>query len=95
MKQSSKGLKLASVAPLRPVRNGSAPATRSPTARPADFIRVDGRRLTIEGADEIELVCGKASIILRRNGRIIIRGAQVETSAQGLNRIKGGSVKIN
>jgi hypothetical protein len=57
--------------------------------------RVDGRRVEIEGRDEIVLRCGEASITLRRNGRVVIRGIQVETRAAGLNRIKGGSVSIN
>jgi hypothetical protein len=57
--------------------------------------RVDGRRVEIEGRDEIVLRCGEASITLRRNGRVLIRGVQVETRASGVNRIKGGSVAIN
>jgi Domain of unknown function (DUF6484) len=57
--------------------------------------RVDGRRVEIEGRDEIVLRCGEASITLRRNGRVVIRGVQVETRASGVNRIKGGSVAIN
>jgi Domain of unknown function (DUF6484) len=57
--------------------------------------RVDGRRVEIEGRDEIVLRCGEASITLRRNGRVVICGIQVETRAKGVNRIKGGSVAIN
>jgi uncharacterized protein DUF6484 len=56
---------------------------------------VDGRRVAIEGADEVVLRCGDASITLRRNGKVIVRGLYVETHAAGTNRIKGGSVKIN
>jgi hypothetical protein len=63
--------------------------------RDAVEARVDGRRVEIEGRDEIVLKCGEASITLRRNGRVVIRGAQVETRAAGLNRIRGGSVAIN
>jgi hypothetical protein len=57
--------------------------------------KVDGRRVELEGRDEIVLRCGPASITLRRNGRVVIRGAEVETRASGVNRIKGGSVSIN
>jgi hypothetical protein len=57
--------------------------------------RVDGRRVQIEAEDEIELRCGEASITLRRNGRVVIRGAYVETRSRGVNRIKGGAVQIN
>ena len=62
----------------------------------APEIRVlDGKRVRIEGADEIVLECGKASITLRRNGKIVIRGAYVETHSEGTNRIKGAQVKLN
>jgi hypothetical protein len=57
--------------------------------------RVDGRRVEIEAADEIVLRCGQASIVLRRNGRVVIRGTYVETRSRGVNRVKGGSVEIN
>jgi hypothetical protein len=67
---------------------------QDPTAVP-DVARVDGRRVVLEGKDEIELRCGAASITLRRNGRIVIRGVDVETRAKGRNRIRGGSVAIN
>jgi hypothetical protein len=55
----------------------------------------DGRRLVIKGREEVVLVCGDASITLRRDGKVVIRGAHVETDATGVNRIKGGAVKIN
>jgi hypothetical protein len=57
--------------------------------------RVDGRRVELDGRDEIVLRCGEASITLRRNGRVMIRGVRVETRARGVNRIKGGAVEIN
>ena len=56
---------------------------------------VDGQRVVLDGRDEIVLRCGEASITLRRNGRVVIRGAYVETRSRGVNRIKGGSVQIN
>jgi hypothetical protein len=56
---------------------------------------VDGQQVVIDAQDEIVLRCGEASITLRRNGRVAIRGAYVETRSRGVNRIKGGSVQIN
>lgn len=72
------------------------PATGAPleTSSVTDA-RVDGRRVTLEGKDEIVLRCGSASLILRRNGYVVMRGVRVETRAKGVNRIKGGSVQIN
>jgi hypothetical protein len=67
-----------------------------PSEGPSDLeARVDGRRVELEGHDEVVLRCGEASITLRRNGRVVINGVQVETRARGVNRIKGGSVAIN
>jgi hypothetical protein len=57
--------------------------------------RLDGHRVILEGKHEISLKCGDASITLRRDGKVIVRGAYVETHARGINRIKGGAVKIN
>lgn len=56
---------------------------------------VDGRRLHLRAQDEIVLECGKASVTLRRNGKVIIRGTHIETNSEGTNRIKGGHVRIN
>jgi hypothetical protein len=66
-----------------------------PLAAPKIEALVDGDRIVIEGRDEIVLRCGQASITLRRNGRVIVRGTYVETRSEGVNRIKGGTVKIN
>ena len=58
-------------------------------------VTLDGERVVIDAAEELVLRCGKARIVLRSNGRVLIEGARVETSAEGVNRIKGGSVQIN
>ena len=57
--------------------------------------RVDGKRVELTADDEVVLRCGSASITLRANGRVVIRGAYVETRSSGVNRIKGGTVLIN
>lgn len=55
----------------------------------------DGKRVRLTAQDEIVLECGKASITLRRNGRISIRGVEVDSSAVGTHRIRGGQVRLN
>lgn len=72
----------------------AAPAPVAEREPPIEAL-VDGKRVVIDAADEIVLRCGKASITLRRNGRVVIRGTYVETRAEGVNRVKGGSVQIN
>jgi hypothetical protein len=66
-----------------------------PPLLPSVEARVDGKRVLFDAQDEVVLRCGKASITLRRNGRVVIRGTHVETRAEGVNRIRGGSVQIN
>jgi hypothetical protein len=56
---------------------------------------VDGERVVLRGQEEIVLQCGRASITLRRDGKIVLRGADILTVATGVQRIKGGKVQIN
>jgi uncharacterized protein YlzI (FlbEa/FlbD family) len=72
----------------------SAPAMAART-RARSEARLDGKRVVLEAEHEIELRCGDASITLTRDGKIIVKGAYVETHSRGVNRIKGGAVKIN
>ncbi len=87
--------------PLRPILVGLVPAqadgVRAEGTLPSlpEHAIVDGQRVTIDGKDEIVLRCGKASITLRRNGKVIIRGTFLDSHASGTNRVKGGSVRIN
>ncbi|MEY4511635.1 MAG: hypothetical protein RLZZ450_3757 [Pseudomonadota bacterium] len=58
-------------------------------------VQIDGQRVVLEAQDEVVLRCGKSSITLRRNGRIIIRGSYVESDATGVNRVRGATVRLN
>lgn len=82
--------------PLLPIIVGLVQAP-APDSTPATVVEadVDGKRVRVVGKDEIVLQCGQASVTLRRNGRIVIRGTYVETHSEGTNRIKGGQVQIN
>jgi hypothetical protein len=73
------------------------PATEPAVAPGSPIVEadVDGKRVRVTAQDEIVLQCGSASITLRRNGRVLIRGTYVETRSEGTNRIKGGQVQIN
>lgn len=67
----------------------------TPAESPIIEADVDGKRVRVTAQDEIVLQCGAASVTLRRNGRVVIRGTYVETHSDGTNRIKGGQVQIN
>jgi len=83
--------------PPEPPAPSEEPAATEPTLQSPQVLEadVDGKRVRIVGGDEIVLECGNASITLRRNGRVIIRGTYVETDSAGTNRIKGAAVRIN
>jgi hypothetical protein len=61
----------------------------------AKDLLVDGKRITIEAEDEIMLKCGKGSILIRKDGKIIIKGTDLLSRSSGAHRLKGASVNIN
>jgi len=68
----------------------------APAGAPSPFtVAVDGEAVVLSVERELVLRCGKASITLRRDGHVLIRGAYVLSRSTGVNRIKGGSVQIN
>lgn len=78
--------------PRRPIIMG---VMQPPPGHPSADVELDGERLVLSAEREIILRCGEAELVLRRNGRVVLRGAYVETRSKGVNRIKGGSVQIN
>ncbi len=58
-------------------------------------IEIDGERFIFNAKKEIVLQCGKGSITIRKDGKIIIKGSNLLSRASGQNKIKGGSVAIN
>jgi len=83
-------------APRRPIIIGFVEDRVRPDRAPQIIeANVDGKRVRLVAQDEVVLECGSASITLRRNGRVIIKGTYVETHSDGTNRIKGGQVRIN
>jgi hypothetical protein len=72
------------------------PGDRSLTELPGRVeVDADGERLVISAKQGLVLRCGKASITLSPEGKVVIRGTHVVSHASGLNRIQGGSVQIN
>jgi hypothetical protein len=57
--------------------------------------RVDGKRVVIEGRDEVVLQCGRASLTLYRDGEVVLRGVNVVSQASQTHKIRGGKVQIN
>jgi hypothetical protein len=51
--------------------------------------------LVIEAKHSLTLRVGSGSITIREDGKILIKGKDLVSHAQRLNRIKGGAVQIN
>lgn len=51
--------------------------------------------LHLEATEELVLRVGDGSITIRKDGKILIKGKDLVSHAQRVNRIKGGSVSIN
>jgi hypothetical protein len=92
-------------APVLLSLHGPAPTTAlepEPEPEPVDVeveveveVDVDGERRVVEATRELTLRCGEASITLRNDGTITIRGRDVTSWARRRQRIRGGSVSIN
>ncbi|TKD31537.1 MAG: hypothetical protein E5W98_28495 [Mesorhizobium sp.] len=61
----------------------------------APHIVRDGENVRINANERIELRCGKATIIMEKDGRITIRGTYVTSHASATNRVRGASVNLN
>lgn len=62
---------------------------------PEKEVFVDGEKLVFEAKKEIQLKCGKSSITLKKDGKILIRGTNLVSRASEANKIRGASVAIN
>jgi len=58
-------------------------------------IREQADRIEIKCKKAISLSCGESTVIITPKGKILLRGKHVLSSAGVLNRIRGGSVRIN
>ncbi len=82
--------------PNQPVVTGLLRAPGSRTREHQDkAIEFDAERLCMVARHELVLRCGKGSIRLTRDGRIVIDGVQLISRAEGANRIRGGTIHLN
>lgn len=49
----------------------------------------------VEARNSLTLRCGKSSITLHANGKIVLRGEYILSDAEGINRIAGGQIELN
>ncbi|WP_431820855.1 hypothetical protein [Burkholderia sp. F1] len=73
---------------LMPLPTGTDPApAQPPDAMEEEWVFEAKRRITLR--------CGKSSITLYPNGKIVLRGEYILSDAEGINRIAGGQVELN
>jgi len=58
-------------------------------------VQADGEHMIVTARKRLVLRCGKASITLTEEGKILVKGTYVSSRSSGVHRIKGGSVQIN
>ncbi len=58
-------------------------------------VQVDGEAVKIQGQKRIELVCGKARLVLEANGHIEWNGSRLVQRSRGPIKIKGATIDLN
>jgi hypothetical protein len=58
-------------------------------------VTIDGEKVKLEAEHDIELRCGQASLTLRYDGRIELRGTHILSASRGPNRVKGATIALN
>jgi hypothetical protein len=53
------------------------------------------KRLVFNAEEEVLLRCGKSSVFLRRDGKIVIKGREIVSRAAGANKVQGATVRLN
>jgi hypothetical protein len=65
------------------------------TAKPARGEKRRVRRLVFDAEEEVVLKCGRSSVLLRRDGKIVIKGGNIVSRASGTNKVQGSVVHLN
>ncbi len=56
---------------------------------------IDSKTIFFNAQDEIVLHCGKSSVTLNKDGKVIVKGKKIISRASETNKIKGATVSIN
>jgi len=57
----------------------------------SDYAAKAGKKINIEAGDEIAFKCGGASIVMKKNGNVTIKGKNITLKASGKATVKAGS----
>ncbi|MDX9707521.1 MAG: hypothetical protein RBT86_08065 [Azospira sp.] len=73
--------------------DGHDPTERSKVE--AESPAAEEGEIVIDARHRIVLRCGKSSLTLHANGKIVLRGEYILTEAEDVNRIAGGRIELN
>lgn len=73
--------------PQKPARNRLAPD--------ATIAQDEDEPIVIQSRKRMEFRCGKASIVMKADGTVTVRGTQILTRAERTNRVQGATVSLN
>lgn len=77
-------------------RDVALAAGKSVVAQAGENVAVTaGKKASITAADELTLVCGDATIVLKKNGDITINGKKLQVTASGDLVLKGSKIASN
>lgn len=62
---------------------------------PQPSVDLRAEELNFEGREQVVLRCGEASITLRADGQVLIKGSRLLSRASESNKIRGATVLIN
>jgi hypothetical protein len=75
---------------MEPVRLPAEPQPSRPLV-----IADEDQPIVIKSRRSLEFRCGKASIVMKADGTVTIRGTQILTRAERTNRVQGATVALN
>lgn len=58
-------------------------------------VEIRGSTVHVHARQSVELACGPTRVSLKGDGEVRVRGKEILSRASGVNRIKGGAVRIN
>jgi hypothetical protein len=78
--------------PGRPDEAGVVLGRIGPTTAP---LPPAPEHVVIEARKGLSLTCGRGTIAMREDGKVLIKGTDIVSHAERMNRVKGGGVAIN
>jgi hypothetical protein len=66
-----------------------------PPGSAAVTVSDDGRTVSIEAAERLELRCGDTTLVMTAAGDLVLRGERIVSRASETNKIRGAAVLIN